>query len=44
MDQKELISRLREYNKTRNSSECTGLEKQYMKYIDEHNYLYTNSY
>lgn len=44
MNQKELISCLREYNKTRNSSECTDLEKQYMKYIDEHNYLYTNSY
>ncbi len=35
-----MISRLREYNKTRNSNTCTRLEKQYMKYVDEHNYLY----
>ncbi len=44
MNQKELISRLREYNKTRNVSKCTDLEKQYMKYIEEHDYLFVSNY
>ena len=41
MDQKELISRLREYNRARKSLVCSDLEKQCMKYVDEHDYLYT---
>lgn len=40
MDQKELVSRLRAYNKARNGLLCTELEKNYMKYVEEHDYLY----
>ncbi len=41
MDQKELISRLREYNRARKAQVCSDLEKQCIKYVDEHDYLYT---
>ena len=40
MEQKQMIARLRVYNRSEKRLICTDLEKQYMKYIDEHDYLY----
>lgn len=40
MDSKDMILRLRNYNKTLSPILCTALEKQYIKYIEERDYFY----
>lgn len=40
MDNQEIVRQLKEYNKTLSQSSCTALEKQYIKEINDRNYLY----